>query len=122
MENTEKSAQNNNEVFMPFINVEDGLKRLMNNRALYLKLLNSFQGKDLAQKIIEAIDGKNCEAVGQAAHTLKGVAANLSLTALYDISLQIELVAKQSNDAEQLKEKLRETVEKTLDLIAQLEA
>jgi HPt (histidine-containing phosphotransfer) domain-containing protein len=107
---------------MPFINVEDGVKRLMNNRALYLKLLNSFQGRDLAQKIIDAIDSKNYEAIAHAAHTLKGVAANLSLTALSEISLQIESLSKQLNDASHLKEKLNETVEKTLDLIARLTA
>jgi HPt (histidine-containing phosphotransfer) domain-containing protein len=121
MENTQTSVQNNNnESFMPFINVEEGIKRLMNNRTLYLKLLNNFQGRYLTQKIIEAIDAKNYEAVAQSAHTLKGVAANLSLTALSEITLQIELLAKQSSDAVHLKEKLNETAEKTLTFIAQL--
>ncbi|MDR1124420.1 MAG: Hpt domain-containing protein [Elusimicrobiota bacterium] len=121
MENLQTSEQHQDYGdFVPFINVEEGIKRLVNNRALYFKLLNNFQGRDFAQKIIDAANDKNYEAVAQAAHTLKGVAANLSLTALSEISLQIELLAKQSRDIGHLKEECTETVEKTLSLIARL--
>lgn len=66
-------------------NVEEGLNRCMNNEAFYLKLVNLFLMKNDFNKLKEAIDNNNLEEGFKAAHALKGVLGNLSLTPLSNI-------------------------------------
>lgn len=62
----------------------DGLTRCMNNEAFYLKLV----GKVVDDKSFEALENavaeKNLDAAFEAAHLLKGVLGNLSLTPIYE--------------------------------------
>jgi HPt (histidine-containing phosphotransfer) domain-containing protein len=92
----------------------------MNNKKLYFRLLRSFSGPKLAADIITAIEAGDHIRVQQAAHTLKGVAANLSLSGLMSISLQIETRAKALEGAEDLLPTLKETVEMTVAAIERL--
>ena len=66
-------------------NVEEGLNRCMNNEAFYLKLVNLFLMNNDFNKLKEAIDNNNLEEGFKAAHALKGVLGNLSLTPLSNI-------------------------------------
>lgn len=73
-----------------YINIQDALNRLGGNTALYKTLLERFVSENLITKIDEALNSGDMREVSHAAHTVKGVAANLSLTKLRDISAQLE--------------------------------
>ena len=59
------------------------MERFMGNEAMYLRFLDMlFQDENLS-KLGEALDGGDLQSAFSAAHTLKGVAANMGLTPLY---------------------------------------
>ena len=64
-------------------NTEEGLRRCMNNESFYLRMVRSIPGDPDFQKLYEALDKGELEEAFEAAHHLKGSAANLSLTPLY---------------------------------------
>ena len=66
-------------------NTEEGLQRCMNNEAFYLKLVNRFMESNDFPKLKESINNNDLEEGFKAAHALKGVLGNLSLTPLYNI-------------------------------------
>lgn len=71
---------------LPGINTQDALGRLMNNEKLLQKLLASFL-RDYAtytDQIGIDLENNNIEAVRHQLHTLKGVAANLSMPELFE--------------------------------------
>lgn len=60
------------------------MARFMGNEKLYIKLLNMlFQDPNL-QKLGDSIEAGDLTAAFEAAHTLKGVTANLGLTPFYE--------------------------------------
>lgn len=62
------------------VNVDEALARLMGSRALYERLLVKF------------LDDANMARLTEAAHALKGVCGNLSMTRLYElVSRQCDL-------------------------------
>lgn len=65
-------------------NVEEGLARCMNNEGFYLRLVESVKADEGVAKLESAIDAGNLEGAFEAAHALKGVLGNLSLTPLYE--------------------------------------
>ena len=77
-----------------YVNEEEGKRRIMNNAKLYAKLLVKFkEGTNLDELIASATAG-DWEKAQAAAHTVKGVAANLSLTELYKQSREVETQLK----------------------------
>jgi len=77
-----------------YINVEEGVKRVMNNSKLYAKLLVKFKEDSNLKNMKEALKTGDLQKAQINAHTLKGLAANLSLTELYKQSLEIETQIK----------------------------
>jgi HPt (histidine-containing phosphotransfer) domain-containing protein len=73
-----------------YINVEEGLKRVMQNKALYVKLLHKLKADTHFTDLIAALKAKDYENAKTAAHAIKGMAANLSLTELFTQALQLE--------------------------------
>ena len=67
---------------MDLINVNDAMARLNNNKRLYIMLLKKFDGKSMLDDLLTKIRSGDLAAAEASAHTLKGVAANLSLTDL----------------------------------------
>lgn len=63
---------------------EDALSRLMNKEAFVKRLLLKFPDDGSFRLLKTSIDGTDAETAFRAAHTLKGVAQNLSLTKLGD--------------------------------------
>ena len=80
-----------------YINFEEGMKRMMNNAKFYAKMLTKF--KDDTNLIIleESLVSDDMEKAQVAAHTLKGVVSNLSLTELYKQTLEMENQLKARN-------------------------
>ena len=77
-----------------YINVEEGTKRVMNNSKLYAKLLVKFKDDHSLSDLKEFLSAGDMEKAQAAAHTLKGLAANLSLTELFKQSLELETQIK----------------------------
>jgi HPt (histidine-containing phosphotransfer) domain-containing protein len=118
---------NGKEVFMAdgrvYINIEDGLKRLMNNTGLYAKLLAKFKDDTRLNELDAALTAADMEKAKIAVHTLKGLAANLSLTELHKQSIEIEAQIKAGNvNPEQInivKNVYTKTLEEVEKVIAQ---
>ena len=73
------------------IDVDGALDRFMGNEALLVRFLGKFPGDPNFFALETAIAAGNCDAAFTAAHTLKGVCGNLSMTALFDtVSRQTE--------------------------------
>lgn len=62
---------------------QEGLGRCMNNEGLYLKLVGMILGDAGFGKLKDALTAGDLQAAFEAAHALKGVLGNLSLTPLY---------------------------------------
>ncbi len=75
------SQENNN-----LIDVDGGLARTRGNKKLYVRMLGMFLSGQEFDHFEAAITEGDLGKAGDAAHTLKGVTGNLSLTALYEQS------------------------------------
>jgi HPt (histidine-containing phosphotransfer) domain-containing protein len=72
----------------------DGIKRVMNNAKLYVKLLTKFKNENNLNDLNSFLDAGDLEKAQNAAHTIKGIAANLSLMALFQQTLEVETQIK----------------------------
>ena len=79
-----------NEKGIVYINVEEGLKRVMHNKTLYAKLLHKLKADTHFMDLTAALQAKDYENAQTATHAIKGMAANLSLTELFTQALQLE--------------------------------
>jgi len=77
-----------------YIDFADGVKRVMNNAKLYVRLLTKFKTDTRLDNLETAIATNDMEKAKNAAHTLKGLSANLSLTELNKQSLALETQIK----------------------------
>ena len=77
-----------------YINEEEGIKRVMNNGKLYAKLLTKFKTDTNLDELSAFIQAQDWEKAQTTAHTIKGVAGNLSLTELFIQSLDVETQIK----------------------------
>ena len=86
------------------IDVAGGLKRVAGNQRLYLSLLKSFaeQQAGAAQAIRDALATRNVDIAKREAHTVKGVAANLGITALQAVASNLEKVIAEGQAATSL--------------------
>ena len=67
----------------------EGLARCYNNETLYLKLINMLPKEKNFDKLQTAIQENDLDAAFEAAHALKGVTGNLSLTPMYKVVVEI---------------------------------
>lgn len=65
-------------------NVDEGLQRCMNNEGFYLKMVAKILDDTSCEKLEKALKENDLDAAFEAAHALKGVTANLSLTPIYE--------------------------------------
>jgi len=77
-----------------YVDFADGVKRVMNNDKLYVKLLTKFRDDTRLNSLEEALAAGDMVKAQDAAHTLKGVAANLSLSELFKQCLELETQIK----------------------------
>lgn len=76
---------------------DEGLQRCMNNEAFYLKMISRFLEDKTFDKLKANIESGNLEEAFKAAHALKGVLGNLSLTPLYKVIYEVtELLRNQT--------------------------
>ena len=62
--------------------MDDAMSRLNNNKKLYMTLLKKFDGNAMLADLLGKIKSGDISAAEASAHTLKGLAANLSLSDL----------------------------------------
>jgi len=80
-----------------YINAEEGIRRVMNNAKLYAKLLAKFKEDTNIKELEASLVAGDLEKAKGLAHTIKGIAANLSLIELQKQSLEIETQIKSEN-------------------------
>jgi len=97
-----------------YINEEEGKKRVMNNGKLYAKLLTKFKADTNIDDLSASLEAEDWEKARVAAHTLKGIAANLSLTELFNQSLDVETQIKNKSLKNESLEKLKACFAETL--------
>ena len=83
-----------------YVDYDDALVRVRGNRRVYKTLLSVFLKDDHIPALTEQLQSGDRENAARTAHTLKGIAANLSLTALYNATLGIELSLRNDQSAE----------------------
>lgn len=90
---------------------ETTMTRFMGNETMYLKFLDMFFQDQNMQKLDESVKQGELRAAFEAAHTLKGVAANMGLTPFYDaVCVMVEPLRanEQRDDYTVLFQKLQE--------------
>ena len=93
-----------------------GIVRMMNNKALYVRLLTKFKSTDNIASLDAAIKAGDMDLIKMEAHTLKGVAANLALDGLSAKAAALDLAVKEGrvNDIEELFNTIKESYTVTM--------
>jgi HPt (histidine-containing phosphotransfer) domain-containing protein len=106
-----------------YINFDEGIKRVMNNAGLYIKLLSKFKTDTKLDELLTLLAAGDYENAQVAAHTLKGVSANLSLTMLFtqvlELETQIKARAVNPDQIETVKTVFNETIQHIDKVITQ---
>jgi len=97
-----------------YINEEEGKKRVMNNVKLYVKLLSKFKADVNINDVVAFADTQDREKAQATVHAIKGLAANLSLTELFNQSLKFETQLKEKTLDPDSIENLKECFSQTL--------
>lgn len=83
-----------NELKSAGVDVDGTVSRFMDNSEIYIKFLKRFPDEDRFTPVKEAIAEKDFDKLNKTAHKLKGVSANLGMTALSEAAHSVELKAK----------------------------
>jgi HPt (histidine-containing phosphotransfer) domain-containing protein len=105
-----------------YINLDEGLKRMMNNPKFFAKMLGKFKTDKvhLLDDTIAAAQAGDYEKAKVAIHTLKGIAANLSLTVLYKQTLEVEAQIKGGSLNQDAQVLIQECFAETLVLVSEV--
>jgi HPt (histidine-containing phosphotransfer) domain-containing protein len=105
-----------------YINFDEGIKRVMNNTRLYTRLLGKFKADTSLTDLAAHLSAGDLEKAQVSAHTLKGLAANLSLAELFertrDLETQIKEGALREGALDTVKAVYEETIKKADEVIA----
>ena len=104
------------------IDIEGSLTRFANMEKMYIKFLKKFREDETFEKLSKAVEEKDRRETEQAAHTLKGVCANLGLEDLRAVFDQI-VQAVRSGETQRipaLYEKAKADMERTSEAIGLL--
>ena len=97
-----------------YINEEEGKKRVMNNGKLYAKLLTKFKTDTTLNDLVDFVEAQNWEKAQAIIHTIKGIAANLSLTELFNQSINVETQIKGKSLKQESLDSLKSCFDETL--------
>lgn len=97
---------------------EDGLQRCLNDEDFYLTLVKMVPADAGFQKLEESLAGGDLDAAFEAAHALKGVLGNLSLTPLLDPVVEITECLRSRTEMDYAP--LLETILKERDILSGL--
>jgi HPt (histidine-containing phosphotransfer) domain-containing protein len=100
-----------------YVNFDDGVKRVMNNAKLYVKLLTKFKTGTNLEELSTQLGAGDYEKAQVAAHTIKGIAANLSLTELFEKIRDLESQIKEKSVQPEAIDTVKTVFEETLKQI-----
>jgi HPt (histidine-containing phosphotransfer) domain-containing protein len=103
-----------------FVDIEDALKRIGGSMDLYKRLLGQFTGGDHIDPLEEALNSGAMEEAASLIHSLKGVAANLSLKKLSQAAGDLEQKVKNGVDHSDTFTELKHVYLITSDEIAKI--
>ncbi len=104
------------------IEIEKSLVRFGNMESFYIKFLKKFIDDKSLQSLTEGIERGDLKKVGESAHTLKGVAGNLGLKKIYELSMELMKVESLTKDEiNSLYEELKIEMEKTVEALSKLD-
>jgi len=105
--------------YLPHINAEEGINRIMNNKKLYVSMLTRFRLREMADALVESVTSgdHDHEKIIFAAHALKGAAGNLGLPTLQELTGNMEQLAKDKMDVGALLPDLHKLVDELLPLL-----
>ncbi len=100
-----------------YVDIADGLKRIRDNKTLYAKMLQMFLKSDQFEKIDECLQKGDLKKAADAAHAIKGMTGNLSMTKLFHLSTQLMETLRQDQADEECIRQYREALQKTIDYV-----
>ena len=104
-----------------YFDLDDALSRIGGNMSLYKRLLGRFIEGNHYEELERALQSGDMVEAAHQAHSLKGVSANLSLTKIRSISVELEQLIKDNADYSeclaQLKQAFITTVEKAAEIM-----
>ena len=83
---------------------KEGLMRCCGNEGLYLRLVKMIPAEKNFDALKEAIEANDLKAGFEAAHALKGVLGNLSLTPMYERAVTVTEQLRKGADADYAQE------------------
>ena len=81
-------------------NVQEGLQRCVNDEEFYLELVNMALDDDAYDELAAAVEAGDKKAAFYAAHALKGILANVSLTPLAAVVSEMTELLRAEKDAD----------------------
>lgn len=104
------------------MDVAGTIRRFSGNEDLYMKFLRQFPDDPSLPALLAAMDANDFKEAGAACHTLKGVAGNLGMTALFEASntLLQSIRSEQYEEARTQLSGVRQAYEEVTALIAML--
>jgi len=101
-----------------YVDSEKALGRIRGNAKLFKTLLTHFLAtRNQFEQLQKEIAANDRDAASKSVHALKGVAANLSMTKLYDVSAPFETLLKTDADITESLEAFNSAYEKTLECV-----
>ena len=101
-----------------YVDTEKALGRIRGNAKLFKTLLTHFLAtRSQFEQLQKEIAANDREAASKSVHALKGVAANLSMTKLYDVSAPFEALLKTDADATEILASFNVAYEKTIESV-----
>lgn len=102
------------------VNTDEALSRFMKNTALYVRMLGKFPAAVRDADVKSCFEAGDNEKAVAAAHTLKGVTGNLSLTPLYKAYTDVVALLR-ANEPEKAKEVFEQILPTEEKIIACIE-
>ena len=103
------------------VNIDDALGRLGGNMGLYKMLLKRFDGNEYISDIEESLKSGDSERATRAAHSLKGISANLSFEILRSCSAELEKILASGGDPGECLSEVKDALRATKEKIAEIE-
>ena len=101
-----------------YIDTEKALGRIRGNAKLFKLLLTQFLGtRTQFEQLQNEIGANDREAASKTVHALKGVAANLSMPALYDLCAPFESILKSDANTSEHLASFNAVYEKTVECV-----
>lgn len=80
------------------VDIEEGIERFVGNESMYIKFLVKFKDDPTFETLKKSVESGSNEEIYRRAHTLKGIAGNLSIKSVYKKSIDIMDCVRNNNE------------------------